>query len=213
MKAICHHFTVPQRDVHFRQIQRKMEPNDAPVEIPEYIEIRFLSLYESTTRILGLWKCLEEYKKAESKFPVEINEHNQVLITILDNLLEKLSGANKFFQNDHLLFPEIYDKLMTTFTNFAKIIARPPPMNNLPLNEEFRYYYELPWDKEETLKKDHLKDIERIKSDHLNWLFIDNSKYFESFNKESQEKLLKGIQSFILTSLFELKKTVNFQNC
>jgi len=201
-----------QRSFRLKEIQKAQGRSGQDIlEVIQYASTRFLSLYESTARILELWPCLSEYQKEDSNLAIDFNEKNKVLLLILLSLLEKLSGANEFFQNNHLFFPEIHEKLMTTFSTFAQLIVKTPPNKGLSLYEEFTFYYDMPWEHKANINK-LIDDPLVIKSKYLDWEFLDSPGYFDNFDTQEQEGILKNIQNFIIISLAELKNKAPLQD-
>ena len=144
VKTISNYFANDNitRNAQFCSLQRKImgKKEKEVLQVITYTDKRFLSLYESAERIIELWECLKLYKEGRPGRQVEggpnlqpvaghpdllvnFTDKNKLSISIFLALLEKLSGANEWFQDTNRPFPEVYQKLITVFSTLARIVT------------------------------------------------------------------------------------------
>lgn len=108
----------PQRRAKFEAVQVKLGLES--LQILRLVESRWLSLKETTERILKLWIPLKTYFEENKLEEAEIfTKKNELYLTVLLILTSKLNYYNLRFQATHIYYDEIMDLLDESFLVFA----------------------------------------------------------------------------------------------
>ena len=126
VKDICSYFGHSS----FRMEKLKMIQIDYDIDqalsILSFVSTRWLSLLDSTNRILMLWEPLKEYFQDEDEdWEAYFTPKSELYLQTLAIILEKLCYYNRLFQQDLLFYDRVHELLIESFKIFARVILSP----------------------------------------------------------------------------------------